>query len=94
MLWGHIDDEHVRVLLQYTQQVRELHQQQAIDQETQAYREWLVKASQKGCRGLYRSLKRDEMPYLRPFQDKPRHERMECRKLAMGQHMGNPTTAT
>ena len=45
------EDEHVRVLLQYTQQVRELHQQQAIDQQTQAYREWLVKASQKGCRG-------------------------------------------
>ena len=84
MLWGPHDEEHLHVLLKHTAQQRELHQTQAIDAETQTYREWLTKATQKGCRGLYRTLKKDELAYLRPFQDQPRQERMESRKQQWG----------
>ena len=47
--------------------------------ETEMYREWLAKASLKGHRGLFRCLKKDEHPFLRPFQTLPRQERMEKR---------------
>ena len=41
-------------------------------------------ASKKGCRGLFRSLKKDEMPYIRPFQHLPRQERMAQREAQWG----------
>ena len=72
MLWYQHGDEHIHVLLNYAQQQRELHQAETFQRETEEYRQWLTTASQSGCRGLYRTLKRDEMPYLRPFQDQPR----------------------
>ena len=84
MLWGQHDEEHLHVLLKHTAQLRELHQKQSIDEETQTYREWLTKAAQKGCRGLYRTLKKDELAYLRPFQDQPRQERMASRQKQWG----------
>ena len=39
-----------------------------MDEEAEQYREWLKKGYTKGYRALFRSLKRDQVPYLRPFQ--------------------------
>ena len=78
-------DEHIHVLLNYAQQQRELHQAETFQRETEEYRQWFTTASQSGCRGLYRTLKRDEMPYLRPFQDQPRALRMPMRVEQWGE---------
>ena len=79
MLWGQFEPDHGQALLSYAKQQRELHQQQSTMAETETYREWLSQASLKGHRGLFRSLKKDEQPYLRPFQQLPREERMQQR---------------
>ena len=84
MLWHQHGDEHIHVLLNYTTRQRELHQQESFQQETEEYRQWLAQATQKGCRGLYRTLKKDELPYMRPFQDQPRSERMAKRVQQWG----------
>ena len=84
MLWHQHGDEHIHVLLNYTTKQRELHQQDSLQQETEEYRQWLTQATQKGCRGLFRMLKKDELPYLRPFQDLPRAERMPKRVQQWG----------
>ena len=76
MLWHQHGDEHIHVLLNYTKKQRELHQQTSMQQETEEYRQWLAQASHKGCKGLFRTLKKDELPYQRPFQNVPREERM------------------
>lgn len=47
------------------------HQKRAHDTETE-------EAQGKGCRGFFRTIKRDEMPYKR-CQNKPRIERMPLR---------------
>lgn len=88
MLWSKREDDRIHVLLQYTAKIRALHQQMAFDHDAQAYKEWLNKASGKGCRGLFRSLKKDEMPYLRPFQDRPRVDRMALRTQQWGEIWG------
>ena len=85
MLWYQRGDEHIYVLLNYAQQQRELRQAETFHRETEEYRQWLTTASQSGCRGLYRALKRDEMPYLRPFQDQPRALRMPMRVEQWGE---------
>ena len=79
MLWGQYEPDHGQALLSYAKQQRELRQQQSTMAETETYREWLSQASLKGHRGLFRSLKKDEQPYLRPFQQLPREERMQQR---------------
>ena len=79
MLWGEHDNEHVRVLLKFVKSQWSLYQDTVFQTETQEYRNWMNAASQKGCRGLYRTLKKDELPYARPFQQYPRAERMEKR---------------
>ena len=79
MLWGEHDNDHIRVLLKFVKSQWALHQDTVFQTETQEYRNWMNAASQKGCRGLYRTLKKDEMPYARPFQQHPRAERMEQR---------------
>lgn len=76
MLWRQRDDERIHVLLSYAKQQRELHQTESFALETEEYRQWMSQATRRGCRGLFRTLRRDEMPYLRPFQDRPRAERM------------------
>ena len=85
MLWKSHDVEHVQVLLQAVKQQRELHQQQVFDTEAQEYRTWMQAASLKGCRGLFRSLKKDELPCIRPFQEYPRSERMQHRLFQWGE---------
>ena len=55
-----------------------------LQEETQQYREWLAKGYSKGFRALFKTLKRSEEPFLRPFQDKPHHERMQCRMQQRG----------
>lgn len=85
MLWRNHDNEHVQVLLQAVKQQWSLQQQTVFDQEAQEYRTWLNAASLKGCRGLFRALKKDELPYVRPFQDLPRQERMEKRIQQWGE---------
>ena len=82
--WHQHGDEHIHVLLNYTTKQRELHQQDSFQQETEENRQWLTQATQKGCRGLFRTLKKDELPYLRPFQDLPRGERMPKRVQQWG----------
>ena len=62
------DDEHIQVLLKFTKEQRDLHQEQNFTEETEQYRTWMNKAAEKGCRGLCRCLKKDEMPFIRPFQ--------------------------
>ena len=76
MLFTEHDDEHVQVLLKFSKEQWTLHQDEVFATETQEYRTWMIAASQKGCRGLFRTLKKDEMPYIRPFQSRPRTERM------------------
>ena len=71
MLWKSHDTEHIAVLLQAVKQQWELNQQQIFDHESQEYRSWLQTATKQGCRGLCRTLRRDEMPYARPFQECP-----------------------
>ena len=36
------------------------------------------------CRGLFRTLKKDEMPYIRPFQHLPRQDRVAQREVQWG----------
>ena len=84
MLWTNHDEEHIQVLLKFAKEQRTLHQAEAFTVETEAYRMWMNKASEKGCRGLYRTLKKDELPYLRPFQGCPRVERMAKRLQQWG----------
>ena len=85
MLWKNHDVEHIQVLLQAVKQQWELHQKHVFDTETQEYRSWMQAASLSGCRGLFRTLKKDEMPYARPFQDLPRTERMQHRLQQWGE---------
>ena len=54
----------------------------------ETYREWLAKASLKGHRGLFRSLKQDKQPFLRPYQQLPREERMAKRMQQWGDIWG------
>ena len=84
MLWYQHGEERIHVLLNYTQKQRELHQQTSMQQETEEYRQWLAQAAHKGCKGLYRTLKKDQLPYLRPFQTLPREERMAKRVSQWG----------
>ena len=79
MLWGHFEPEHGQALLMYAKQQRELHFQSSTAADTETYREWLANATLKRHRGLFRSLKQEEQPFLRPFQQLPREERMEQR---------------
>ena len=78
------DDEHVQVLLKFSKEQWKLHQETTFSTETQEYRNWMNAASKKGCRGLFRTLKQDEMPYIRPFQHLPRQERMAQRETQWG----------
>ena len=79
MLWHQHDAEHIYVLLKFAKQLREIHQKDSFQKETEEYRQWLTQAAKQGCRGLFRTLKKDEMPFLRPFQDLPRVHRMHKR---------------
>ena len=79
MLWRQHGDERIHVLLNFAQMQRELHRAESFQRETEEYRQWLTQASQAGCRGLFRTLKKDEMPFLRPFQEVPREQRMAKR---------------
>ena len=79
MLWTNHDAEHIQALLKYAKVQRDLHQAESFNVETEQYRSWMTKPSEKGCRGLYRTLKRDEMPFIRPFQNCLRVERMAKR---------------
>lgn len=83
-LWTNHDEEHFQVLLKFAKEQRTLHLEEALAAETETYRTWMSKATEKGCRGLYRTLTRDEMPYMRPFQGQPRTERMEMRLQQWG----------
>ena len=85
MLWATHDEEHLQVLLKFAKEQRELHSAESLAVETEIYRTWMSKATEKGCRGLYRSLKKDEPPYQRPFQGQPRTERMASRLNQWGQ---------
>ena len=84
MLWTNHDEEHLQVLLKFAKEQRELHSAESLAVETEIYRTWMSKAAEKGCRGLYRSLEKDEMPYQRPFQGQPRTERMASRLQQWG----------
>ena len=79
MLWHNHGDEHIYVLLEQAKTQRELHQATSFQAETEEYRQWLATATATGCRGLFRTLKKDELPYMRPFQHLPRLERMPKR---------------
>ena len=79
MLWYNHSSDHIHVLLNEVKTQRELHQATSSQNETEEYRQWLAQATQKGCRGLFRTLKRDELPYMRPFQHLPRLQRMPKR---------------
>ena len=79
MLWYNHSADHIYVLLNEVKNQRELHQATSAQIETEEYRQWLAQATQKGCRGLFRTLKRDELPYMRPFQHLPRLQRMPHR---------------
>ena len=79
MLWHQHDEEHIFVLLKFARQLRDLHQAESFQKETEEYRQWLTQAAQQGCRGLFRTLKKDEMPFMRPFQELPRVQRMPKR---------------
>ena len=81
VLWHQRGDERIRVLLNYARKQRELHQEESMSQETEEYRQWLTKATSSGCR---RTLKRDETPYLRPFQGLPRVQRAPQRVRQWG----------
>lgn len=61
MLWSNHGEEHRQVLLRFTRQQLAEHQKLAHDQETEEYRTWMLQAQGKGCRGLFRSIKRDEL---------------------------------
>ena len=88
MIWNQPEPEHFAVLLQHTKEQRELHQATSFAAETEQYREWLAKATLKGHRDLFRCLKKDEQPFLRPFQQYPRKERMEKRVHQWGEIWG------
>lgn len=84
MLWTNHDAEHIQVLLKFAKEQRTLRTEESFAVETEQYRLWVNKATEKGCRGLYRTLKRDETPYLRPFQNLPRTERVDMRLQQWG----------
>ena len=50
-----------------------------LDEEAEQYREWLKKGYSKGYRALFRSLKRDQVPYLPPFQNCTVEEKIQMR---------------
>ena len=79
MLWHSHSSDHIYVLLNEVKTQRELRQASSSQLETEEYRQWLAQATQTGCRGLFRTLKRDELPYMRPFQHLPRLQRMPKR---------------
>lgn len=56
MLSGEHDNEHIRVLLKFVKSQWALHQDTVFHTETQEYRKWMNAASQKGGRGLYRTM--------------------------------------
>ena len=85
MLWRQHDEEHIYVLLKFAKQLRDLHQTESFQKETEEYRQWLTQAAHHGCRGLFRTLKKDELPFLRPFQDLPRTQRMPKRVEQWGE---------
>ena len=85
MLWGHYEPDHGQALLTYAKQQRELHQQTSTQADAETYKAWLAQASMKGHQGLFRSLKQEEQPFLRPFQQLPREERMAQRMQQWGE---------
>ena len=85
MLWSNHGEEHIQVLLRFTrEQLTEHEQRRAQRLETEEYRLWMHQSREKGCRRFFRSIKIDEMPYKRPFQTKPRAERMQMRLAQWG----------
>ena len=48
-------------------------------EESEQYRQWLQAGYTKGYRSLFRCLKKDTCPFLRPFQDAPLEDRMTLR---------------
>ena len=61
-----------------------LHQEQeakavTLDEEAEQYREWLKKGFSQGYRALFRTLKKDQVPYLRPFQQCSVEEKIQMR---------------
>ena len=61
MLWAEHDNEHIRVLLKFVKTQWALRHDTVFHTEAQEYRNWMNAA-------LYRTLKKDETPYARPFQ--------------------------
>ena len=78
-LTGHWDDQMAAQLERQANQQEQKAKEQVLDEETQQYREWLVKGYTKGFKALFKCLKRSEEPYQRPFQEVPYIERMQKR---------------
>ena len=72
------DDEH-NLVLQLAMHQEQLAKDEALNDEAEEYRHWLHTGYSRGFRALFRTLKQDQTPYLRPFQDKPLDERVAMR---------------
>ena len=53
--------------------------EEVLQEESEAYREWLQKGYSQGYKQLFKTLKRGEEAFLRPFSEIPYVERMEAR---------------
>ena len=79
--WNH--DSAARLEMKATHQ-EALAKTHTLEEETQQYREWLAKGYTRGFKALFKTMKRNEEPFLRPFQDKSYEERMQCRMQQWG----------
>ena len=73
------DDDEYFLLYQHSLQQEKQAKDVVLNEETEHYKEWLQQGYTKGLKSLYKVLKRDEAPYLRPFQSVSVEERQVLR---------------
>ena len=73
------DDDEYFVLFQHSLQQEKQAKESVLSEETEQYREWLQQGYTRNLRSLFKVLKRDEAPFLRPFQTVSVEERQSMR---------------
>ena len=83
--WHRYRDPHAAQLLLQTIE-RQLHeaQQEANEETSLQYRQWLQEGYQKGLKGLFRNLKSSELAWERPYRMTPMPQRMDQRLADWG----------
>ena len=74
-----LDDDEYFMIHQQALHQEQMAKEGALNEEAEEYRKWLHNGYSKGYRALFKNLKQDQTPYLRPFQDRPLDERLPLR---------------